>query len=413
MNFQMNDEGLTAALTDSNSQFADCGFAALNTRIVGGQEAPKGSWPWQVSLHTSIHICGGSLINNEWVLTAAHCVNGRSPAQFKVYLGRHSQQGSNPNEVSRSVTQIIIHFGYNSATNNNDIALLKLSSTVTFNTYISPVCLAASDSTFFSGVDTWTTGWGTIGSGVPLPFPQNLMEVKVPVVGNRRCKCNYGVNQITDNMMCAGLQEGGKDSCQGDSGGPLVSKQGGRWIQGGIVSFGEGCALPNFPGVYTRVSQYETWIKDRITSSQPGFISFKSSGTDGDLSVSCPGLLAITTTTTTTPTKTTTFPSTTTTTPTKTTTFPSTTTTTPTKTTTFPSTTTTTPTKTTTSPTKTTTTTSPTKTTTTTSPTKTTTSPTKTTTSPTKTTTTTSPTKTTTSPTTTTTTKPTREYLSW
>ncbi|KAM6904666.1 uncharacterized protein FYW49_014731 [Xenentodon cancila] len=287
-----------APTTNSKLQLSHCGLPALNNRIVGGQEAPEGSWPWQVSLHTSIHICGGSLINNEWVLTATHCVNGRSPADFTVYLGRHSQQGSNANEVSRSVTQIISHSGYNKKTSDNDIALLKLDSSVSFTQYISPVCLAASDSTFFSGVDIWITGWGEIGNEVPLPVPENLMEVKMPVVGNRRCKCNYGVNRITDNMMCAGLQEGGKDSCQGDSGGPLVSKQGGRWIQGGIVSFGVGCARPNFPGVYTRVSQYETWIKDRITSSQPGFISFTSNGTDGDLSVSCPGLPAITTTAT-------------------------------------------------------------------------------------------------------------------
>ncbi|XP_061568161.1 transmembrane protease serine 9-like [Cololabis saira] len=288
---------LSLQIRDSKPQLSDCGQPALNTRIVGGQAAPAGSWPWQVSLHTSAHICGGSLINNQWVLTAAHCVNGRSPSQITVYLGRQSQEGLNPNEVSRSVTQIIIHPGYDSDTFDNDISLLKLSSSVTFSNYISPVCLAASGSTFFSGVDTWITGWGTIGSGVDLPSPKNLMEVEVPVVGNRQCKCSYGVNQITDNMMCAGLEEGGKDSCQGDSGGPLVSKQGSRWIQGGIVSFGIGCAQPNFPGVYARVSQYETWIKNQISSSQPGFISFTSNGTDSDLSVSCPGLPPISTTT--------------------------------------------------------------------------------------------------------------------
>ncbi|MED6234256.1 hypothetical protein ATANTOWER_025483, partial [Ataeniobius toweri] len=97
-------------------------------------------------------------------------------------------------------------------------------------------------------------------------------------------------------MLCAGLLEGGKDSCQGDSGSPMVSKQGGRWIQAGIVSFGEGCAEPNFPGVYTRVSQYENWINSIINNNQPGFISFTSIGTDSDLISSC-------TTTLTTPTK--------------------------------------------------------------------------------------------------------------
>uniref|UniRef100_A0A8C9XUD5 trypsin n=1 Tax=Sander lucioperca TaxID=283035 RepID=A0A8C9XUD5_SANLU len=108
---------------------------------------------------------------------------------------------------------------------------------------------------------------------VSLPPPGNLMEVNVPIVGNRECNCDYGVGSITNNMICAGLRAGGKDSCQGDSGGPLVSKQGSRWILGGIVSFGNGCAQPNFPGVYTRVSQYQSWINNQITSSQPGFWS--------------------------------------------------------------------------------------------------------------------------------------------
>uniref|UniRef100_A0A3Q2NW04 Zgc:100868 n=1 Tax=Fundulus heteroclitus TaxID=8078 RepID=A0A3Q2NW04_FUNHE len=265
-----------------------CGQPVLNSRIVGGEDAPPGSWPWQVSLHTSsVHFCGGSLINDQWVLSAAHCFQGRtgSPSALTVYLGRQSQEGSNLNEVDRTVAQIINHPDYNSGTFNNDIALLKLSKPVNFTSYISPVCLAASNSTFSSGVNTWITGWGTIGSGVPLPSPQNLMEVEVPVVGNSQCKSCYGESSITDNMICAGLLEGGKDSCQGDSGGPMVSKQGDRWIQAGIVSFGRGCAEPNFPGVYTRVSQYESWINGVINTNQPGFISVTSSGIGGDLNV--------------------------------------------------------------------------------------------------------------------------------
>uniref|UniRef100_A0A668UST4 Peptidase S1 domain-containing protein n=1 Tax=Oreochromis aureus TaxID=47969 RepID=A0A668UST4_OREAU len=238
-----------------NRSLSVCGQAALNTRIVGGQVAPDGSWPWQVSLQTSgSHFCGGSLINSQWVLTAAHCFQTTDQSGLSVNLGRQTLQGSNPNAVSQTVTQIIIHPNYNSKTNDNDICLLRLSSPVTFTSYISPVCLAASDSTFYSGVNSWVTGWGNTGEGVSLPFPQNLMEVEVPVVGNRQCNCDNGVGTITDNMICAGLSAGGKDSCQGDSGGPMVIKQNGRWIQAGVVSFGEGCARPNFPGVYARVS---------------------------------------------------------------------------------------------------------------------------------------------------------------
>uniref|UniRef100_A0A4W6DEI1 Peptidase S1 domain-containing protein n=1 Tax=Lates calcarifer TaxID=8187 RepID=A0A4W6DEI1_LATCA len=237
-----------------------CGQAGLNTRIVGGQNAPPGNWPWQASVHRfGRHICGGTLINNEWVMTATSClITGTN--NLLVYLGRERQEGPNPNEVSRTIIHVINHPNYNPTTADNDISLLRLSSPVNFTSYILPVCLAASGSTFHNGTDAWVTGWGDTALGVPLPSPQNLTEVEVPIVGNRECSCSYGLFAITGNMMCAGLQ--------GDEGGPLVIKQNGSWIQAGIVSFGLGCAQANFPAVFTRVSQYQSWINSHITTNQ-------------------------------------------------------------------------------------------------------------------------------------------------
>uniref|UniRef100_A0A3B3DV15 Zgc:100868 n=1 Tax=Oryzias melastigma TaxID=30732 RepID=A0A3B3DV15_ORYME len=202
--------------------------------------------------------------------------------------------------VSRSVSQIIVHPNYNSQSQDNDVSLVKLSSSVTFNDYISPVCLAAAGSDFPGGTTAWVTGFGTLSSGGSVS--STLQEVSVPIVSNSQCNASYG--SITNNMICAGLTDGGKDSCQGDSGGPLVSEQSGRWILAGIVSFGRGCALPNFPGVYARVSEYQTWIDTQITSNQTGFIVFNCNKTD--LSGSCSGEPPITngttsSTTTTTP----------------------------------------------------------------------------------------------------------------
>ncbi|KAI1884808.1 hypothetical protein AGOR_G00230320 [Albula goreensis] len=282
--------------TGTDSQLNVCGKPALNTRIVGGQDAPEGSWPWQVSLHLSgRYTCGGSLINNQWVLSAAHCVRNTDAADWTVFVGRQSQTGPNPNEESRAVAQIVSHPSYDSDSSDNDVALLRLSSPVEFTDYILPVCLAADSSSFHTGTDSWVTGFGlTEENGA---IANVLQEVEVPVIGNRQCNCLYGVGAITDNMICAGLLQGGKDSCQGDSGGPMVHKQNSVWVQSGVVSFGVGCARPNFPGVYARVSRYQSWITSEVTGPTPGFISFTSSGSNSDNSISCPGLPALPTTT--------------------------------------------------------------------------------------------------------------------
>ncbi|XP_077054499.1 serine protease 60.1 [Siphateles boraxobius] len=273
---------LLLSVQGSLSQLNVCGQAPLNNRIVGGVDAFEGSWPWQVSLHSSTyggHFCGGSLINSEWVLTAAHCLPGVSASSLRVYLGKRTQQGVNTYEISRNVVTIIVHPSYDSQTSDNDIALLRLSSTVTFNDYIRPVCLAAQNSVFSAGTSSWITGWGDVQSGVSLAAPGTLQETMIPVVANDQCNTLLGSGSVTNNMICAGLLEGGKDTCQGDSGGPMVSKQCLVWVQSGITSWGYGCADPNAPGVYTRVSQYQSWISTTIVQNLPGFVVFNPTST--------------------------------------------------------------------------------------------------------------------------------------
>uniref|UniRef100_A0A3B3ZUI5 Peptidase S1 domain-containing protein n=1 Tax=Periophthalmus magnuspinnatus TaxID=409849 RepID=A0A3B3ZUI5_9GOBI len=232
-----------------------CGSAPLNakTKIVGGEDAIPGSWPWQCSLFGS-HFCGGSLINDQQQMLTSHVCT----------------QLSNPNEVTRTVTRIICHPSYDEDTNDNDICLLKLSRSVSFDSYIRPVCLAGTGNAPSAGTNVWVTGWGTINSGQDLPFPQRLQEVNVPVVSRLVCDVSYTNVDITNNMLCAG--RAGKDSCQGDSGGPLVLKMNGSWVLMGVVSFGIGCGLPQFPGVYTQVSRYQTWISGRTGSDTSGFM---------------------------------------------------------------------------------------------------------------------------------------------
>lgn len=233
-------------------------------KIVGGQQADHGEYPWQVSLQRSSwgsysHFCGGSILDATTIITAAHCIEGVSASSLQVVAGDHRLNVNDGTEQNLKVSRIIKHSGYNSRTFENDIALLKLSSSLNLNSaYVSPVCLPTQQNHEYSGYAT-VTGWGTLREGGSVS--NNLMEVAVPLVTDAKCRQGYGQSMIKDSMLCAGYDNGGKDACQGDSGGPLVVQgHDGSAILAGVVSWGYGCAQANYPGVYTQVSYFINWI---------------------------------------------------------------------------------------------------------------------------------------------------------
>ena len=243
--------------------------AAPTARIIGGSQATAGSYPWVVSLKDGggEHFCGGSLIDKQWVMTASHCVEGETASGMSVVIGEFNTVGNDAGEQKREVTQIIMHPEYDQgASTNNDIALLKLKSPVS-NKTVTPIVPSIMKDIKAGSILT-VMGWGN-QSTTGEEFPNRLFQVEVPLVTNQQCATDYAVNNttITENMVCAGFKQGGKDSCQGDSGGPLVYQIDGTWQQVGIVSFGEGCALPDFPGVYARVEKYNDWINQKIGAS--------------------------------------------------------------------------------------------------------------------------------------------------
>eukprot|EP00076_Gallus_gallus_P003881 NP_001264554.1 chymotrypsin-like protease CTRL-1 precursor [Gallus gallus] len=230
-------------------------------RIINGQNAVSGSWPWQVSLQTrsGSHFCGGSLINENWVVTAAHCEF--SPYSHVVVLGEYNLNSQTESVQVKTVSKAVTHPNWNSYTLNNDITLLKLSSPAQLGSRVSPVCLAAANLVLSNSLQCVTTGWGRT-STTSNALASRLQQVSLPLISQSQCQQYWGT-RITSSMLCAG--GAGASSCQGDSGGPLVYQNGNAWTLIGIVSWGSSNCNVRTPAVYTRVSHFRNWI-DQIVA---------------------------------------------------------------------------------------------------------------------------------------------------
>jgi len=236
-------------------------------RIVNGQEAPKNAYPFMAAMmrvssysNTPRQFCGGSLIDESHVLTAAHCIEGFSASDVKtlrVYLGAHDIKFGSRSE--HRVIRIIKHKDFDPKTLVNDIAILTLETPATISNTIKTVCLPSVDYNYVNKQVT-VAGWGALSEGGQQPSA--LREVEVKVWSNSDCGAKYNnriPGRIMESMICAANPN--KDSCSGDSGGPLYMKQSGFCVQLGIVSWGIGCARPDSPGVYTRVTKMMDWIR--------------------------------------------------------------------------------------------------------------------------------------------------------
>ncbi|OQV23545.1 putative Ovochymase-1 [Hypsibius exemplaris] len=253
------------------------------TKIVGGIEAKQGSWPWQVNINyrkpgwagIEIHlICGGSIINERFIVTAAHCIaSDQTPSKYVVRAGDHDRTYPEASERIHEVKRFLIHPNYNAGTLSSDIAIIELQTPLRFSREISSVCLPPAGSDPANGRQCVATGWGetqvTPWEGLLRNFAPALkgqssvlIQVRVNIISRQTCAANYYRGLLTDQMICAGFEQGGRDPCKADSGGPLVSlNSGGAYELVGITSWGHGCALARKPGVYVRVGSFTEWIQ--------------------------------------------------------------------------------------------------------------------------------------------------------
>uniref|UniRef100_A0A8C4X320 Acrosin n=1 Tax=Erpetoichthys calabaricus TaxID=27687 RepID=A0A8C4X320_ERPCA len=231
---------------------------APEARIIGGTVARRGAWPWQVSFQFLDDVvytmyCGGCIITNYWVLTAAHCFNGK----LRVVAGVHNIKHP---EATIQISNISLksNWSFDAKLRYHDIAVVRLATPVAFNNFVQPICMTT-DYSRLDFLNCHISGWGVTTTSRWNAPSEMLRTHVVKVFSDEQC---FGALYLykKDFMMCAGLEDGGADTCQGDSGGPLqCSDKTGNYYLVGITSFGRGCAEKGSPGIYTRVSNYKDW----------------------------------------------------------------------------------------------------------------------------------------------------------
>ncbi|CAG5031188.1 unnamed protein product [Parnassius apollo] len=229
-----------------------------DVRIVGGEDIDITEAPYQVSLFKrGRHSCGGSIIANDIIITAAHCVVDTIPRDYLVRVGSSSTQRGGE---LYPVGDLIWHSNFTYLKMDSDVALLWLTKPIQFREGVAPIEMLKQGQEIQDGDIAKVTGWGNLREGGG--YPSTLQMVLVPTVSSRDCSAAYSaMYSITSTMLCAGVPEGGKDACQGDSGGPMAYD--GKLA--GVVSWGLGCARPNYPGVYAKISALRNWIDESTT----------------------------------------------------------------------------------------------------------------------------------------------------